>query len=253
MIHSPPETQLVQLSTSDIMSSMPPPNYMPTDPLTGSPEEIMGGNPMFFGEEEPLFPTPLDGENLHLYNETPWQNSGEMTGNSSSAQPWQASAEMTRNNSSATTQSHQSNQPFNFSAVSPTTALPSIEMPIQNSSSPSSAASVLSNTSPRGTQTRKRKSSPLTEEEEEDEETPETPERPPLKKTAHNMIEKRYRTNLNDKIAALRQSVPSLRATEKSLSGKGGRKLADMIEDLDGLVPPNKLNKVRFPLSHKLH
>jgi hypothetical protein len=32
------------------------------------------------------------------------------------------------------------------------------------------------------------------------------------KKTAHNMIEKRYRTNLNDKIAALRDSVPGLRS-----------------------------------------
>ncbi|KAL2014954.1 hypothetical protein VTK56DRAFT_6727 [Thermocarpiscus australiensis] len=32
------------------------------------------------------------------------------------------------------------------------------------------------------------------------------------KKTAHNMIEKRYRTNLNDKIARLRDAVPALRA-----------------------------------------
>ncbi|KAH6855345.1 helix-loop-helix DNA-binding domain-containing protein [Chaetomium sp. MPI-CAGE-AT-0009] len=31
------------------------------------------------------------------------------------------------------------------------------------------------------------------------------------KKTAHNMIEKRYRTNLNDKITQLRDAVPSLR------------------------------------------
>ncbi|KAL2183565.1 basic helix-loop-helix protein [Thermothelomyces heterothallicus CBS 203.75] len=31
------------------------------------------------------------------------------------------------------------------------------------------------------------------------------------KKSAHNMIEKRYRTNLNDKIARLRDAVPSLR------------------------------------------
>ncbi|RKF63937.1 hypothetical protein OnM2_022078 [Erysiphe neolycopersici] len=37
----------------------------------------------------------------------------------------------------------------------------------------------------------------------------------PPKKTAHNMIEKRYRTNLNDKIAALRDAVPSLRVAVK--------------------------------------
>ena len=33
-----------------------------------------------------------------------------------------------------------------------------------------------------------------------------------FKRVAHNMVEKRYRVNLNDKITALRNSVPSLRA-----------------------------------------
>lgn len=62
----------------------------------------------------------------------------------------------------------------------------------------------------------------------------------PVKKTAHNMIEKRYRTNLNDKIAALRDSVPSLRVMSKSSRGEdGGDK-----EDLEGLTPAHKLNKV---------
>lgn len=62
---------------------------------------------------------------------------------------------------------------------------------------------------------------------------------PPVKKTAHNMIEKRYRTNLNDKIAALRDSVPSLRATvSKNARGE------DSLEDLQGLTPAHKLNKV---------
>jgi hypothetical protein len=53
------------------------------------------------------------------------------------------------------------------------------------------------------------------------------------------MIEKRYRTNLNDKIAALRDSVPSLRATEKI---SGGEVALD--EDLQGLEAAHKLNKV---------
>ncbi|PMD20014.1 HLH-domain-containing protein, partial [Hyaloscypha hepaticicola] len=60
----------------------------------------------------------------------------------------------------------------------------------------------------------------------------------PVKKTAHNMIEKRYRTNLNDKIAALRDSVPSLRVMSKKNS-RG----EEVHEDLQGLTPAHKLNK----------
>ena len=63
---------------------------------------------------------------------------------------------------------------------------------------------------------------------------------PPVKKTAHNMIEKRYRTNLNDKIAALRDSVPSLRIMSKSARGED---TADDREELQGLTPAHKLNK----------
>lgn len=59
---------------------------------------------------------------------------------------------------------------------------------------------------------------------------------PPMKKTSHNVIEKRYRNNLNDKIVELRNSVPSLRA-------KGVAKGAKGTEDLDGLTPAHKLNK----------
>lgn len=52
-------------------------------------------------------------------------------------------------------------------------------------------------------------------------------------KRAHNVIEKRYRANLNDKIAELRDSVPALRAA-KNASGNS----AD-----DDDVPASKLNK----------
>ncbi|KAF2156485.1 hypothetical protein K461DRAFT_275596 [Myriangium duriaei CBS 260.36] len=60
---------------------------------------------------------------------------------------------------------------------------------------------------------------------------------PPVKKTSHNVIEKRYRNNLNDKILELRDSVPSLRVTSK----QGGDE--DESEDLEGLTPAHKLNK----------
>ncbi|KAF2197320.1 hypothetical protein GQ43DRAFT_458588 [Delitschia confertaspora ATCC 74209] len=63
---------------------------------------------------------------------------------------------------------------------------------------------------------------------------------PPVKKTAHNMIEKRYRTNLNDKIAALRDSVPTLRVMSR---GNGDAEGEDEQEDLEGLTPAHKLNK----------
>ncbi|GAB7365751.1 hypothetical protein MBLNU230_g7086t1 [Neophaeotheca triangularis] len=58
---------------------------------------------------------------------------------------------------------------------------------------------------------------------------------PPVKKTSHNVIEKRYRNNLNDKIVELRNSVPSLRAMGRSNGGGD--------EDLEGLTPAHKLNK----------
>ncbi|WKT47540.1 hypothetical protein QSH57_012445 [Fusarium oxysporum f. sp. vasinfectum] len=83
---------------------------------------------------------------------------------------------------------------------------------------------------------RKRKSSADPEDEEEEEEDGDQP----VKKTAHNMIEKRYRTNLNDKIAALRDSVPSLRIMSKSARGED---TTEDREELHGLTPAHKLNK----------
>ncbi|KAM5363218.1 hypothetical protein ACJZ2D_012109 [Fusarium nematophilum] len=66
----------------------------------------------------------------------------------------------------------------------------------------------------------------------------------PPKKTAHNMIEKRYRTNLNDKIAALRDSVPALRVMVHRLEQQGVEGVDDDVEeDLGGLAPAHKLNK----------
>ncbi|KAI9367242.1 hypothetical protein BJX61DRAFT_547675 [Aspergillus egyptiacus] len=59
----------------------------------------------------------------------------------------------------------------------------------------------------------------------------------PSKKRAHNVIEKRYRANLNEKIAELRDSVPSLRVT------KGSKAATIDDEDAEGVMPANKLNK----------
>jgi hypothetical protein len=85
------------------------------------------------------------------------------------------------------------------------------------------------------TNSRKRKVSAEPDEEDEEDE-----DGKPVKKTAHNMIEKRYRTNLNDKIAALRDSVPSLRIMSKSARGED---TTEDREELHGLTPAHKLNK----------
>ncbi|KAH9907343.1 helix-loop-helix DNA-binding domain-containing protein [Xylariomycetidae sp. FL2044] len=83
---------------------------------------------------------------------------------------------------------------------------------------------------------RKRKSSADVDDEDEFDDV----DGHPVKKTAHNMIEKRYRTNLNDKIAALRDSVPSLRIMSKSARGED---TTEDREELHGLTPAHKLNK----------
>jgi len=64
---------------------------------------------------------------------------------------------------------------------------------------------------------------------------------PAAKKRPHNVIEKRYRANLNEKIAELRDSVPSLRITKKKTKEVPDADSDE--EELDGLVPSNKLNK----------
>jgi hypothetical protein len=89
-------------------------------------------------------------------------------------------------------------------------------------------------TEPHKINSRKRKSSAEIDEDDDDDDDQ------PVKKTAHNMIEKRYRTNLNDKIAALRDSVPSLRIMTKSARGED---TTEDREELHGLTPAHKLNK----------
>lgn len=100
--------------------------------------------------------------------------------------------------------------------------------------SPSADADVDADAPARKKAGRKRKSSSGDESKQESGYSPD--DGPPVKKTSHNVIEKRYRNNLNDKIAELRDSVPSLRAMSRPNGDDGS-------EDLEGLTPAHKLNK----------
>ena len=112
-------------------------------------------------------------------------------------------------------------------------------MPSRSRTYPSSPSSTSSPEPEQCNNRRKRKSISYASEDEEFAQATTNGRQPPVKKTAHNMIEKRYRTNLNDKIAQLRDSVPSLRViTKKNSRGE------EVVEDLDGLTPAHKLNKV---------
>jgi hypothetical protein len=84
---------------------------------------------------------------------------------------------------------------------------------------------------------RKRKSIAMEDDSPELSDSKDNDQDPPKK--SHNMIEKRYRTNINDKIKALRDTVPSLRVMSR------GNSNAEEV-DLEGLAPAHKLNKANI-------
>lgn len=165
-----------------------------------------------------------------------------------------------------------SRQQTSISARAPATGLPTPPEPTQSNqqrryparanlkrksssddgaSSPSSPRSSCSPPPPQ-----RRHTAPSTKEESPSTTTVSKPTLGP-KKTAHNMIEKRYRNNLNDKIAALRDSVPALRVMVHRLEhadddvNNSGNIMdeikaeagLDVEDDLGGVAPAHKLNK----------
>lgn len=81
------------------------------------------------------------------------------------------------------------------------------------------------------TESRKRKSFSLVDRHT-DAATNVTQSEAPVFKRSHNAIEKRYRTNLNHKITALRDAIPSIRKLDAAAA-----------DDVDGLNSAPKLNK----------
>lgn len=86
------------------------------------------------------------------------------------------------------------------------------------------------------------------------------PQQPVRAKSAHNLIEQRYRNKINDRFTALQMLVPTLRViakkSHKNRSGSVGSRdeddeeeddictpLLEHAEDLEGLEPARKLNK----------
>lgn len=74
---------------------------------------------------------------------------------------------------------------------------------------------------------------------------PLTPAMKQQKKVAHNAIERRYRNNINDRIAQLRNAVPALRhlRPKKTASSRKSRKAGGPDELVDGVAAATKLNK----------
>ncbi|KAG2233875.1 hypothetical protein INT48_005216 [Thamnidium elegans] len=83
--------------------------------------------------------------------------------------------------------------------------------------------------------------------------TPNT-QNPPIirqhKKTAHNAIERRYRNNINDRIAELKNAVPALLYAKVNKTASGSKRRNDDEEEdedgeefLDGVAVATKLNK----------
>jgi hypothetical protein len=124
-------------------------------------------------------------------------------------------------------------QPRTSTAQALPISTPSLQHSPNSLNNGQSSSSAQSSPEPSAIDSRKRKLA-----SEESDITPTSKQ--PVKKTAHNMIEKRYRTNLNDKIAALRDSVPSLRVMSRP---NGAHEEDDDPEDLEGLTPAHKLNK----------
>jgi hypothetical protein len=105
-------------------------------------------------------------------------------------------------------------------------------LPVQ----PYTASSVSSSPSPRTEETRTRRSRTSSERSESDCLAPRS-RRPINKRKAHSVIEKRYRTNLVNKIAELRDSIPGLCSVDDNLLDKDSQRCSAM----------SKLNKVYPP------
>ncbi|KAF2838397.1 hypothetical protein M501DRAFT_936364 [Patellaria atrata CBS 101060] len=116
--------------------------------------------------------------------------------------------------------------------MEPSQSTPSLQhSPTSTSEGPGVSSSATSPDVPIESSSKKRKASTAESEKP-------TTHGPRSKKLAHNVIEKRYRNNLNDKFQMLRNRVPTMRAMLRGVEIEG----SDM-EDLEGLAPAHNFSK----------
>lgn len=214
------------------------PGLNTTNPATGLDDVVFGREGI--NDTRPLFQSPL---NLNtMQSQQPQSASGPRMGLNTPTEP-----------STASTTTQERRYPAR-------SGLKRKSSNDSDSTSPSSPRSSCSPPPPQRRHTSASSASPVHKDESSSSSHNKLPALGP-KKTAHNMIEKRYRTNLNDKIAALRDSVPALRVMvhrlEQNPNAAGNANDMDVMEeikaeagldpnedvDLGGLTPAHKLNK----------
>lgn len=193
--------QQPQSQSQQLPQSMQPSSVPISAPISAPMYSQAGGVPFTFGQAGDM-PPAFDFSSNPL--SSPTDGAAQPQNGFYSPPVWQPQQPQQSMNDSAFF------SPTRFDQSSYTSAPPASTPSLHHS--PSSlnngrASSSSSHSSPEPAPTKKRKS-PSEEEDDDLDLAPSGKKEKggPPKKTAHNMIEKRYRTNLNDKIAALRDS-----------------------------------------------
>ena len=222
----PADVQLLRKANE----TLAPPIIMGEDALDLGGQTVAGNQPFLFGAPDEATPG-FDFQTL-MAMEQPYVDIMPKIDTTSTAWPLTSNGDSQNINLSALSNDNYHSLP---SAGTVSSNPPSLHHSPESTSQNRTSISSNSPDPPKKRGGRKRKAEVEQEQTEPNADSQEDGDGPPVKKTSHNVIEKRYRNNLNDKIVELRNSVPSLRAMKKANSGQE--------EDLEGLTAAHKLNK----------